>query len=163
MCTRQSNRSLAKSSFFDQFGIESDPSPYSLKTCAGLMEMTGRKADGLQVEAVNGGIVIDFPPLIECKEIPDNRTWIPTLEAARQHTHLSPVAAHIPELDPNAQILLLLGRNILRVHKVRQQINGPGNTPFAQRLDLGWVLIDDVCLHEPLEPHYYLELLKTHQ
>ncbi len=55
-------------------------------------------------------------------------------EVAHQHTHLSPVAAHIPELDSNAQILLLLGRDILRVHKVRQQINEPGNTPFAQRL-----------------------------
>lgn len=116
------------------------------------MEMTGRKSDGFQVEAVNGGIVIDLPPLIECKEIPDSRTVILTPEAAHQHTHLSPVAAHIPELDPNAQILLLLERNILRVHKVRQQINGLGNTTFAQRLDLGWVLIDDVCLgnvHKP--------------
>lgn len=69
-----------------------------------------------------------------------------TMAAARQHTHLSPVAAHIPELDPNVQILLLLGRDILRVHRVRQQINGPDNIDFAQRLDIGWVLIADVCL-----------------
>lgn len=50
------------------------------------MEMTGRKADGFQVEAVNGRIVIDLPPLIECGGIPDNRTEIPTPEAACQLT-----------------------------------------------------------------------------
>ena len=43
----------------------------------------------------------------------------------------------IPEVDPTAEILLLLGRDIIRVHKVREQVNGPHNAPFAQCLDLG--------------------------
>ncbi len=43
-------------------------------------------------------------------------------------------------------ILLLLGRDILSVHKVREQYNGPGNTPYAQRLDLGWVIVGEVCM-----------------
>lgn len=34
---------------------------------------------------------------------------------------------------------------MLHVHKVRQQINGPHDAPYAQRLDLGWV-IGEVCL-----------------
>lgn len=57
-------------------------------------------------------------------------------------------------LDPDADILLLLGRDILRVHKVRRQFNGPHNAPYAQNLDLGWVIIGDVCLgrgHRPTE------------
>lgn len=49
-------------------------------------------------------------------------------------------------MDPNAPILLLLGWDILRVHKVHEQINGPHNAPFAQRLDLGWVIVGEVCL-----------------
>lgn len=35
---------------------------------------------------------------------------------------------------------------------MREQINGPHDTPFAQRLDLGWVIVGDVCLggaHRP--------------
>ncbi len=58
------------------------------------------------------------------------------------------------------EILILLGRDILRVHKVRQQVNGPHNSPFAQRLDLGWVVIGEVCLgsvHKPTVNAY-----KTH-
>ncbi len=32
------------------------------------------------------------------------------------------------------------------MHKVREQYNGPGNTPYAQRLDLGWVIVGEVCM-----------------
>lgn len=49
-------------------------------------------------------------------------------------------------------ILLLLGRDIIRAHKVRSQVNGPHDAPYAQCLDLGWVIIGDVCLigaHKP--------------
>ncbi|XP_057694147.1 uncharacterized protein LOC130917078 [Corythoichthys intestinalis] len=74
----QSNKSLAKTEFFEIFSVNSQMMPYTLKTCS--------------------------------------------------------------------------GRDILRVHKVREQINGPDNAPYAQRLDLGWVIIGDVCLgtvHKP--------------
>ena len=40
----QSNRSLAKTQFFDLFCIEGDPSPYTLRTCSGTVETAGRKA-----------------------------------------------------------------------------------------------------------------------
>lgn len=32
------------------------------------------------------------------------------------------------------------------MHKVREQHNGPHNTPYAQRLDLGWVIVGEICL-----------------
>lgn len=35
---------------------------------------------------------------------------------------------------------------ILSVHKVREKRNGPHNTPYAQRLDLFWVIVGKVCL-----------------
>lgn len=78
--------------------------------------------------------------------MPDDRSEIPTPEAAKHHSHLKPIAHLIPELDPNAQILLLLGRDVLKVHKVGDQCNGPNNTPYAQKLDLGWVVVGEVCL-----------------
>ncbi len=60
--------------------------------------------------------------------------------------HLTAMSEKIPPLDPGAPILLLLGRDVLSVHKVREQRNGPQNTPYAQRLDLGWVIVGEVCL-----------------
>lgn len=63
--------------------------------------------------------------MLECNDIPDNREEIPTPEAAFHHPHLKRIAAEIPAIDGDALILLLLGRDILRVHKVRQWL-GPG-------------------------------------
>lgn len=63
-------------------------------------------------------------------------------------------------MDDSAQILMLLGRDALRVHKVRRQINGPHNAPFAIKTDLGWLIVGDVCLgnsHKPSVLSY-----KTH-
>lgn len=148
----QSNRSLAKSEFFQLFGISSNLSPYLLKTCAGTTEMTGRKAVGFQIEALDGEVCLDLPPLIECNDIMTNRSEIPSPEVARSHAHLMPIAPYIPEIDPEAQILILLGRDLIRVHKVRQQINGPHNAPFAQQLDLGWVIVGEVCINRAHKP-----------
>lgn len=38
------------------------------------------------------------------------------------------------------------------MHKVREQVNGPHNVPFAQRLALGGLIVGEVCLgsvHKP--------------
>ena len=51
--------------------------------------------------------------------MPDDRSELLTPEAAEHHSHLKPIAHMIPELDPDAQILLLLGWDILQVHKAR--------------------------------------------
>lgn len=134
------NCSLVKSDFFDLFKIQSTPHSYFLRTCAGVIEI----AVGFQIKPVNGGLCIDdLLPLIECNEIPNNRSKIPTPEAAFPHAHLKAVAAYNPKLDLDAQILLLFGRDLIRVHNLRSQINGPLYAPFSQRLDL--VLIGEAC------------------
>ena len=45
---------------------------------------------------------------------------------------------------------------------MREQINGPHDSPFALKLDLGWVLIGDVCLgnsHKPSVQSYKTNIL----
>ncbi|XP_040216137.1 uncharacterized protein LOC120945794 [Rana temporaria] len=154
----QSNRSLAKTEFFDLFGDKGSPTPYTLKTCSGVVETIGRRANNYIIESLDGKTKVTLPTLIECDEIPDDRSEIPTPEVARHHPHLVRIADQIPALDPDAAITLLLGRDILRVHKVREQYNGPHNAPFAQRLDLGWVIVGEVCLdglHKPAKVNVY--------
>lgn len=48
----QSNRSLAKPEFFNLFGITTEPSSYQLRTCSGLAETSGRRAEGFMIELV---------------------------------------------------------------------------------------------------------------
>ena len=155
MLDDQSNRSLARYDLFDLFGVLYTEAPYSLKTCAGVVETSGRRANGFRIEPISGGNSFELPTLIKCNEIPDNRAKIPMPKVAMQHPHLKSIASQIPQPDPNAHILLLLGRDMLRAHKVRQQINGPNNAPFAQKLDLGWVLVGEMCLGTAHKPKVY--------
>lgn len=157
----QSNWSLARSEFFDLFGLKGTDALYTLRTCAGFTEMSGRRATGFIAQPLDGSLSINLPTLIECNYIPEDRSEIPTPEVAKHHSHLNSIAKHIPPLDPDAQILLLLGRDVLQVHKVRDQRNGPNNAPYAQRLDLGWVIIGEACLgtaHKPKD----VSVFRTH-
>ncbi|XP_064462317.1 uncharacterized protein LOC135372779 [Ornithodoros turicata] len=142
----QSNKSLARPGFFEHFNIQGCQYPYMLRTCAGVVEAMCRRAEGYVIEGVACDKALPLPSLIECYEIHNNRDEIPTSDVARQHAHLKTLAEVIPPLDPNAQIILLLGRDIVQAHKVREQRNGPNNAPFAQRLDVGWVIVGDVCV-----------------
>lgn len=112
----QSNVSLARSPFFDMFNLNGEAIPYTMKTCSGQR---------FTIEGINRKVFMSLPILTECNQIPDNRSEIPTPEAAAAHPHLSHVATQIPPLDPSADILLLLGRDVIQAHKVRRQVNGP--------------------------------------
>jgi hypothetical protein len=59
-----------------------------------------------------------MPTLIECDTIPNNRSEIPTPEAARNYPHLTDIADSIPPLDPKSSILLLIGRYVLPESKI---------------------------------------------
>lgn len=154
----QSNRSLAKTDFFDLFNIDGHLEPYTLKTCSGVMDVTGRRANNFIIESLDGMTRLFLPTLIECDMIPDDRAEIPSPDVALHYPHLKTVASKIPDVDPQAKILILLGRDILCVHKVREQHNGHHNEPYAQRLDLGWVVVGEVCLgaaHKPSQTSVY--------
>ncbi|XP_061829090.1 uncharacterized protein [Nerophis lumbriciformis] len=147
-----SNRSLARSEFFDTFKVQGSPSPYSLRTCSGVTETMGRRATGYQIESMDGKVSLPLPSLVECNDIPNNRSEIPTPNAASNHPHLKSIAQFIPELEQSTPILLLLGRDIIAAHKVRKQLNGPRDAPYAQKLDLGWVIVGNVCLGGVYKP-----------
>jgi len=101
---------------------------------------------------LDGTCTLTLPVLTECNAIPDSREEIPTPNVARALPHLLPIANKIPELCQEAEILLLLGRDAPLLHKIHESRNGPENAPWAQRLDLGWVVIGNSCLdgaHKP--------------
>ena len=68
------------------------------------------------------------------------------------HAHLQDIACHLPELDEEAGIHLLIGRDLIDVHHVVDQKIGPPGSPFAQHLGLGWVVIGEVCLGKVHQP-----------
>ena len=93
-----------------------------------------------------------LPTLIECSQIPNIRDEIPSPSVAMHHPHLQDIASSIPEIDEEADILLLFGRDMIDAHHIIEQRTGLVGSPFAQRLGLGWVVIGEACLgrvHQP--------------
>ncbi|XP_052810470.1 uncharacterized protein LOC128238519 [Mya arenaria] len=142
----QSNRCLAKPELFQLLNITGKSVEYTMSSCNGISVKSGRELDNLVVESIDRSVQFDLPTVIECQDIPSNRNEIPIPSVAANHPHLSDIAHLIPEIDSNANMLLLLGRDITDVHHVLDQRLGPKGSPFAQRLPLGWVVIGEVCL-----------------
>ena len=148
----QSNRSLAKPALFSKLNISSEEYEYTLKTCADTVVKSGRRAQGCVIESLDGSTRYQLPALIECPMIPDNRDEIPTPQVAMHHPHLHDIASQIPILDEEADVLLLIGRDLIDAHHVLEQKTGSPGSPFAQRLGLGWVIIGEVCLGKVHQP-----------
>ncbi len=88
----QSNRSLARPELFELFDVDSEQFSYHLRTCSGIIETSGKKAEGFQIESLDGKVFISLPPLIECHEIMNNRSEIPTPSAVLYQPHLRHIA-----------------------------------------------------------------------
>ncbi|XP_033752106.1 uncharacterized protein LOC117335931 [Pecten maximus] len=146
MIDDQSNMSLAKSQLFDQLGIKGKQHNYVLSSVSGVSKTTGRDSTKVIVEPVDRSISLDIPILLECDRVPEIRDEIPTPEVAENYAHLRDVAKCIPPIDNTAHILMLIGRDVIRAHHVLDQRIGPSNTPYAQKLPLGWVIIGETCL-----------------
>ena len=91
-------------------------------------------------------------PIAKMKSPPD---------VARAHPHLHQIADQIPKVQSSVDILLLIGRDAPPLHKVRESRNGRGNSPWAQRLDLGWVILGNACLDSVHKPNNH-STFKTH-
>ncbi|XP_070203432.1 uncharacterized protein [Littorina saxatilis] len=157
----QSNRSLASPALLDRLGVDPEEYSYTLTSCSGTYPMTGRRGQNLTVQSLDGQTTLKLPTVIECDNIPDNRSEIPTDDVAKCHSHLHSIVGQIPPLRSDVPISLLIGRDLPEAHHVLDQVTGPPMSPFAQRLPLGWVIVGDVCLdgiHKPSS----VRVIKTH-
>ncbi|CAG2230743.1 unnamed protein product [Mytilus edulis] len=142
----QSNRSLACSTFIDYFNETTEPVEYSLASCSGKTVQHGRRTTGYILESLDGTTQLKCPSLIECNEIPISKREIATPAIARHYKHLQDIEQFIPELDRNAEVMLLIGRDVTAAHHILDQRIGKDNEPYAQRLRLGWAIIGETCL-----------------
>ena len=145
----QSNKSLATSAFFETFNEHGPETEYVMNSCAGKVTTSGRLASNYVVESLDGNYKYQLPTLIECNDIPSNKDEIASPIVALQYTHLADIASYIPEIDNQANIDLLIGRDLVGVHHVldhRKSNERNGNLPYAQKLPLGWIIIGEVCL-----------------
>ena len=161
MLDDQSNRSLAKPELFDKLSIDGKECSYTINSCTGTMKTSGREAEHCVIESLDSSVKYELPSLIECGDIPNNKDEICSPDNARSFPHLRDVAECIPDIDHEADILLLIGRDVIEAHHVHDQVVGPKGTPFAQLLGLGWVIIGELCLGR-IHPQQAVNVMKTH-
>ena len=105
-----------------------------MNSCTGSVTFFGRTAERFIIEGVSADQKLYLPRIIECDEIPKE---IPTPEVAFAYRHLSDIAPLIPDLGKTAEILLLIGRDLIQAHHVLEQRLGSPNLQFARKLYLG--------------------------
>ncbi|MES9882784.1 MAG: hypothetical protein ABW185_18100 [Sedimenticola sp.] len=157
----QSNRSLAKTELFDDLDIHGQEIEYTLASCAGTIVTSGRRAGNCIVESIDGSARLQLPTVIECNQIPEVREEIPSPEIAEHYPHLSDITNYIPPVEDGTPLLLLIGRDLPEAHHVLDQRIGLRNTPYAQRLNLGWVIVGETCLGKVHKPQH-VNVNKTH-
>ncbi|KAK3753684.1 hypothetical protein QZH41_013130 [Actinostola sp. cb2023] len=113
--------------------------------CTSKMVNYGRRVAGIMIDA--NGKSSKLPTLVECSHIPRDKGEIPNPEIANRFDHLRGIAEEIPPLDNQADVQLLIGRDVPELLKVRAFKNGPKGAPWAQKLDLGWTISGQVCLN----------------
>lgn len=161
MIDDQSNQSLATPLICDFFKDNcTQESTYLLSTCSGQTRRTGRKMKNVSIESYDGSHSFRLPDVLECDQIPDVRNEIPTPDVASHYPHLRDIEPFIPPLTPDAQIVLLIGRDLIEAHHVLDQRIGPPNSPYAQKLPLGWTIIGETCLGKVHRPNA-VNVMKT--
>lgn len=92
------------------------------------------------------GIVAKLPNLVECDHILQDKTEIPTPATTKHFPHLREISNEIPQLDQDAKISVLIGRDAPELLKVRAFKSGPKGAPWVQKLTLGWTVSGQMCL-----------------
>ena len=157
----QSNRSLAHPMFFEHFCENYSKIDYVLSSCAGKTVRQGRHATNYILQSFDKTHTINCPSLIECNNIPNEPQEIATPSVVRNYKHLRDLEHCIPEYDPTIPIMLLIGRDVISAHHVLEHRIGLDNEPYAQKLNLGWVIIGETCLGKVHSPAT-ISVKKTH-
>ena len=129
----QSNASMISPELTDSLGISETKQKYLLSTCSVSKETRfERRVSGLMITPVRGK-PLELPTLIECDNILKDKSEIPLPEFVKQYTHLRDIADQIAQIDSNAEMQLLIGRNAPELLKVREFRNGLNGTPWLHK------------------------------
>ena len=111
--------------------------------CQGLkMNAVGQVISGLSVRGIMKEEFIPLPPSLSCKDLADTRDEVATPAAARRLTHAAPYAHWFPELDADAPMVALIGRDCPRAmwdRKVNETF------PYVVESHLGFALMGQTC------------------
>ena len=108
------------------------------------------KYNNVEIKGLNTHKTLIIPELFTRKNIPINRSHIPTKETALQWNHLRPIASKLSHLK-DYPVSLLIGYNCSEALIPLSVISGKANEPFAVRTNLGWSIVGGKGISESAE------------
>lgn len=112
------NRSQIRPEVLDKLGVHTTETQYKLTSCSGSHQTAGRVAHDLTIQSLDKSYSLTLPTVIECPDILDGVTEIPTPYVAQHFPHLQEMANLIPPYNPDVSIGLLICRDLTEVHHV---------------------------------------------
>ena len=140
----QSNTTLVDDRLVEYFGVTFPTQEFSINFVSQNYEMstTGQLVSGLQVKGINETEIIALPDALSCPCIADTSNEVATPSIVRQHEHLESYADLFPKFNPNAEVLLLIGRNCGRAMATQCLTDVE---PYIHKSPLGYSLVGNVC------------------
>ena len=152
---------VATPELLDRLGIQGKHAQFNMSSCPDNSTLTGRLANNICVQSIDGESIFELQDVIKCDSIPSDLHEDATPDVASAHSHLRRIALYLPALEPSKKLELLIGHDIPEIHHVHEQILGDKGKYFAQKLPLGWVIIGKVRLNAPTEISFVKRMFST--
>lgn len=142
-----SDSSFADPKVAEHFNITGPNTEYKLNTLAGLQTTnSGILLSGLKIKGANESRSYHLPTLLTNPAIPEHGNEVASPAVVAAHPQIASFAKFFQETDPEAQTLLLLGRDF--DESLYTRCFGQ-KAPFVHRTRLGWALVGNVCKSKP--------------
>lgn len=139
----QSSNSFADPKVAKFFNVYDPIVEYTLSTLGGHETKTrGVQLEGLIIKGVNENKEFRLPTLLANDFIPDNKNEVASPSIVASLPHVSQYAKHFNNINNDAEVLLLLGRDFEPT--LNSKIFGK-RAPYVHQTSLGWALLGYIC------------------
>ena len=145
----QSSHSFIDKRLVELLGVPNEDvreNNYTLNTLERLeTRINGLKVSKLEVKSSSGGQWIKLPPVLTHPGLPDTSSETAEPGLVRKYRHIRKFAESFPRIDPNLEVLLLIGANCGEAMHTRCY---GASYPYVHKTALGYALVGPVCIDD---------------
>ena len=149
-----SNSSFVDPKVVKQLQVEGIEQSFLLKTLSSGLKTRHDSLliHGLRIRGINQKKHFDLPPFSTSDFIHDSKDEVATPNMVKLIPHQSHLARHFLDLDQDAEVLLLLGRDSGDLMKT---VCYGDRAPFVFETHLGWAVVGSICRNSPKDKHVF--------
>ena len=158
----QSTRTFVDERVIELLGVPSEncvSNTYTLSTMEQLStDIEGYLVSNLQVRSAKGGKWIQLPPSLTHPSIPNTAAEAAGPEIVRQHPHIRKFASSFLTIDPNLDVMVLIGADCGAAMLTRCY---GSQHPYVHKTALGYALVGPTCVPISQKGNTKVAVLRT--